>query len=703
MLDLSFNSLTRLDFHPGLVENLRLDNNQIRFITSDFFRGRPEFTNNLKKLNLRSNRIIALPDCTFCHFINLRELDVRYNLLKTFNPTIFGLTHLEKNGTYEFQNQRVMCSCENILKFRPFMNAAANIEMDCRPGNDVGWRKQISVYSYDIDFCQSGSGQNPETTEVIFTKAAQPTTTKTSETDKPMTVDLFEVEVSFESDHNEAKPSARGVDIIRKNPVGETIFDDFFGSGEDPEIPKQHFSTTQSVERFTPAVTVKTEILEKFEDPEVLYESVKDLLERWNIKSTSQTALTTRKPTKLTTMLASEATSQLSQIKNNVENKNEDSLLDQISLDQILVADQAFTTIEGTTFGFSTTTVSTIEYSTTLTTTEQTTTENVVPLQKSIFQNPHIPLFSFVQRNERVIPNSPTARVITTPISGKMTTSKKSSTSSMNISGISKTSSTTSTTKTTSTSSITLSTLSQKKIRQLEKARIKRINGLKSQMMKKFYKQKVAEEKRNRNQVRALVKNAKQTKEKQKRMKNQFVLDMRRLDSLETQRIQAEMREIELQNAIEAQKNRQFFDLIEKINTTTTTTTSKATTTKTTVTSTTQTATNVSYSTQKPTQNTLTKSDGKLNLDDLRVFLPSNLLPSLEPSCQKFAILISKMLENGGRMNKNFFDHQLKRCRIYNLRNAILHFIGKILAEMSKRPGICVGRTVPTYETRTQI
>merc|ERR1712227_671196 len=35
-------------------------------------------------------------------------------------------------------------------------------------------------------------------------------------------------------------------------------------------------------------------------------------------------------------------------------------------------------------------------------------------------------------------------------------------------------------------------------------------------------------------------------------------------------------------------------------------------------------------------------------------------------------------------MNKNFFDHQLKRCRIYNLRNAILHFIGdkiKILDE----------------------
>ena len=48
VLDLSFNSLTRLDFHPGLVENLRLVNNQIRFITSDFFRGRPEFTNNLK-------------------------------------------------------------------------------------------------------------------------------------------------------------------------------------------------------------------------------------------------------------------------------------------------------------------------------------------------------------------------------------------------------------------------------------------------------------------------------------------------------------------------------------------------------------------------------------------------------------------------------------------------------------------------------
>ena len=488
-----------------------------------------------------------------------------------------------------------------------------------------------------------------------------------------MTEDIFEVEVSFESDHNEVKPSARGVDLTSKNLIGETIFDEYFGSGEDSEF------TTQSTENFTPAVTVKTEILEKFEDPQVLYESVQDLLERWNIKSTSQTvitALATRTTTKPTTMLASTLTTHSSQIKNDHENKseNKNSLIDQISLkDEILVADQALTTIEGTTFVFSTTTVSTIEYSTTLTTTEQTTTETALPLQKSIFQNPHIPLFSFVQRNERVIPNSPTARVITTPTIGKMTTSEETSTSSTTSTT---TSSTTSTTKTTSTSSITLSTLSQKKVRQLEKARMKRINGLKSQMMKKFFKQKAAEEKRNRNQVRALVKNAKQTKEKQKRMRNQFVLEMRRLDSLETQRIQAEMREIELQNAIEARKNREFFDLIEKINTTTTTTTTlTTTTTKTTVTSTSPLI--VPYSTQKPTQNTLTKSDGKLNFDDLRVFLPSNLLPSLEPGCQKFAILISKMMESRGRMNKNFFDHQLKRCRIYNLRNAILHFIGK--------------------------
>ena len=131
-----------MEFQPGKIETIKLDNNQIRSISSIFY---AEENLHLKSLILRSNRILYVPECVFCNFPNL-NLDFRFNLLKILNPGHFSPVMLFENSTESkllLSNQRLMCSCELYDEWEQFLLGVANITIDCR--EDGGWRKQTAL------------------------------------------------------------------------------------------------------------------------------------------------------------------------------------------------------------------------------------------------------------------------------------------------------------------------------------------------------------------------------------------------------------------------------------------------------------------------------------------------------------------------------------------------------------------------------